>query len=81
MCIRLGITRVCIRGITQVYKKYKCVSDHELCKCQMTEPQYQELLSKDIPHVSTDGVHVAVIAGTSYGASVRSQTNKIFESQ
>lgn len=36
----------------------------------MVEPQYQELLSKDIPHVSEGGVHVAVIAGTSYGASV-----------
>lgn len=37
---------------------------------KMVEPQYQELLSKDVPHVSTDGVHVAVIAGDSYGASV-----------
>lgn len=37
----------------------------------MVEPQYQELLSKDVPHVSTDGVHVAVIAGDSYGASVK----------
>jgi len=36
----------------------------------MVEPQYQELLSKDIPHVVKDGVHVTVIAGTSYGASV-----------
>ena len=36
----------------------------------MVEPQYQELLSKDIPRVKVDGVHVAVIAGTSYGASV-----------
>ena len=38
----------------------------------MVEPQYQELLKKDIPHVSKDGVHVAVIAGISYGASVSS---------
>ena len=41
------------------------------CCChQMVDPQYQELLKKDIPHVSKDGVHVAVIAGSSYGASV-----------
>ena len=38
---------------------------------KMVEPQYQELLQSDIPHVHQDGVHVAVIAGTSYGASVR----------
>ena len=37
---------------------------------QLVEPQYQELLDKDIPHVSKDGVHVAVIAGESLGASV-----------
>ena len=37
---------------------------------KMVEPQYQELLAEDIPHVSQDGVHVTVIAGTSYGASV-----------
>ena len=36
----------------------------------MVEPAYQELLKSDIPHVSKDGVHVAVIAGQSYGASV-----------
>ncbi len=36
----------------------------------MIEPQYQELLKKDVPHVSVEGVHVAVIAGTSYGTSV-----------
>lgn len=36
----------------------------------MVEPRYQELLKKDIPHVSKDGVHVAVIAGESMGASV-----------
>lgn len=37
---------------------------------KMVEPQYQELLNKDIPHVNKGGVNVAVIAGTSYGASV-----------
>lgn len=36
----------------------------------MVEPAYQELLKSDIPHVSKDGVHVAVIAGQSYGANV-----------
>ena len=36
----------------------------------MVEPRYQELLEKDIPHVSENGVHVAVIAGESLGASV-----------
>ena len=36
----------------------------------MVEPAYQELLKSDIPHVSEGGVHVAVIAGQSYGASV-----------
>ena len=36
----------------------------------MVEPAYQELLKSDIPHVSQDGVHVAVIAGESYGARV-----------
>ena len=40
----------------------------------MVEPAYQELLKSDIPHVSKDGVHVAVIAGQSYGASVSSFT-------
>ena len=39
---------------------------------QLVEPKYQELLKEDIPHVNTDGVHVAVIAGESYGASVSS---------
>ncbi|CAI8037982.1 Pirin-like protein [Geodia barretti] len=37
---------------------------------KMVEPQYQELLESEIPHVSGEGVHVAVIAGNSYGASV-----------
>lgn len=36
----------------------------------MVEPQYQELLKEDIPHVKLDGVHVGVIAGQSYGAYV-----------
>jgi len=39
-------------------------------KDKMIEPQYQELLSKDIPHVEKDGVHVAVIAGESMGINV-----------
>ena len=37
---------------------------------QMVEPAYQELVSKDIPHVTKDGVHVIVIAGEALGASV-----------
>lgn len=37
----------------------------------MVEPRYQELLKKDIPTVSKDGVHVTVIAGESFGISVR----------
>lgn len=41
----------------------------------MVEPAYQELLKSDIPHVSKDGVHVAVIAGQSYGASVSAFLN------
>lgn len=36
----------------------------------MVEPRYQELLNKDIPAVTKDGVHVTVIAGNSLGASV-----------
>ena len=43
-------------------------------KEKMIEPQYQELLSKDIPHVEKDGVHVAVIAGESMGISVSQST-------
>lgn len=39
---------------------------------QMIEPQYQEMLKSEIPHVSKDGIHVAVIAGEALGASVRS---------
>ena len=37
---------------------------------KMTEPAYQELLAKDIPHGEKDGVHVTVIAGESMGISV-----------
>ena len=37
---------------------------------QMMEPQYQELLKADIPHVIKDGIHVAVIAGEALGTSV-----------
>jgi len=37
-------------------------------KYKMIEPAYQELLDKDIPKVSKDGVHVKVIAGESLGA-------------
>ncbi len=36
----------------------------------MVDPQYQELLKADIPNVSKDGVHVAVIAGEALGTSV-----------
>lgn len=36
----------------------------------MIKPQYQELLEKDIPHVTKDGVSVVVIAGESMGTSV-----------
>ena len=36
----------------------------------MIEPQYQELLKKDVPHVSQNGVHVTVIAGSSLGTNV-----------
>lgn len=49
-------------------------------KDKMVEPAYQELLKSDIPHVSKDGVHVAVIAGQSYGASspVRTRTPTMY---
>ena len=36
----------------------------------MVEPQYQELLKSDVPSVSKDGVHVAVIAGEALGIAV-----------
>eukprot|EP01087_Luapelamoeba_hula_P021561 TRINITY_DN756_c1_g1_i2.p1 TRINITY_DN756_c1_g1~~TRINITY_DN756_c1_g1_i2.p1 ORF type:complete len:282 (-),score=40.51 TRINITY_DN756_c1_g1_i2:81-926(-) len=48
---------------------------------KMVEPQYQELLSKDIPVVTQeDGVSVRVIAGTSCGvsAAVRTRTPTMF---
>lgn len=44
----------------------------------MVEPQYQELLEKDIPHVSKDGVHVAVIAGSALGTSVSTSNHKVY---
>ena len=36
----------------------------------MIEPQYQELLSKDIPHVERDGVTAIVIAGEAFDTKV-----------
>ena len=39
----------------------------------MIEPAYQELMAKDIPHVTKDGIHVTVIAGEALGASVSHQ--------
>ena len=39
-------------------------------KNKMISPAYQELLSKDIPEVSRDGVTVKVIAGESFGTRV-----------
>lgn len=37
---------------------------------KLVEPEYQELLSKDIPVVNKDGIQVKVIAGESLGAKV-----------
>ncbi len=37
---------------------------------KMIEPAYQELLGKDIPKVTRDGVCVTVIAGESMGIKV-----------
>ena len=37
----------------------------------MVAPEYQELLDKDIPKASEDGVSVVVIAGESLGKKVR----------
>ncbi|KAJ7979088.1 Pirin [Quillaja saponaria] len=37
-------------------------------KDKMVEPNYQELLSKDIPKAEKDGVEVRVIAGEAFGA-------------
>lgn len=47
---------------------------------KMVAPQYQELQKKEVPHVTQDGVHVAVIAGNSYGASspVRTRTPTMY---
>ena len=36
-------------------------------KLKMIEPAYQELLDKDIPKVSRDGVYVKIISGESMG--------------
>jgi len=41
-------------------------------KFKMTEPAYQELLDKDIPRTTKDGVSVKVIAGDSLGIKVKS---------
>ena len=43
-------------------------------KYKMVEPVYQELLSKDIPTVTRDGVTVRVIAGESLGAKVSNES-------
>jgi len=40
-------------------------------KDKMVDPAYQELLDKDIPRTSKDGVTVKVIAGESYGIKVK----------
>jgi len=47
---------------------------------KMTEPQYQELLSKDVPEVTKDGVTVRIIAGESCGvkASVYTRTPTMY---
>lgn len=39
----------------------------------MTEPRYQELKAKDIPHVTKDGVTAIVIAGEALGVKVRNR--------
>lgn len=39
-------------------------------KDKMVKPAYQELLSKDIPVATKDGVSVKVIAGESFGIKV-----------
>ena len=41
-----------------------------MCPSQMVEPEYQELLNKDIPKANKNGVHVTVIAGESLGIKV-----------
>ena len=40
-------------------------------KDKMVEPQYQELVAKDIPHVEKDGVTAIIIAGKAFGTEVR----------
>jgi len=39
------------------------------------DPQYQELLAKDVPHVKKDGVFVKVIAGESLGVTAAGNSN------
>lgn len=39
---------------------------------KMIEPKYQELLAKDIPSGTKDGVTVKVIAGEAFGIKVSS---------
>lgn len=39
-------------------------------KYKMIEPAYQELLDKDIPRATKDGVTVKVIAGEAFGIKV-----------
>lgn len=43
-------------------------------KYKMVEPRYQELLQKDIPTVTKDGVTARVIAGEALGTSCKIQT-------
>ena len=48
---------------TQLWVNLK--TEHKMC-----EPQYQELLDKNIPRTKKDGVWVKVIAGESMGIKV-----------
>lgn len=41
---------------------------------KMVEPEYQELLAKDVPMVEKDGIRVKVIAGESLGAKAKVRT-------
>ncbi|XP_070552528.1 pirin-like [Ptychodera flava] len=47
---------------------------------KMTDPQYQELLAKDIPEVNKNGIQVKVIAGESLGvkSQVRTRTPTMY---
>ena len=45
---------------------------------QMVEPQYQEMLKKEVPHISEGGVHVSVIAGTALGVTVSTTCKYMF---